>query len=130
MAQFKGYRSLIAYQKSFRMAMEIFHLTKKFPPEEQYGLTSQIRRSSRSVSANLAEGYRKRIYPKQFVNKLNTSDGECSETILWLEFALACEYITQEEFEKHELLLDEVGSLLGAMIKAPEKFAPCGLKSK
>lgn len=126
MAQFKGYRSLIAYQKSFAMGLAIFQLTKKFPKEEQFGLTSQIRRSSRSVAANLVEGYRKRVYPKMFVNKLNTSDGECSETIYWLEVALACEYIPQQEFEKHEAILDEVGALLGSMIKAPEKFAPRG----
>jgi four helix bundle protein len=126
MAQFKGYRSLIAYQKSFAMGLAIFKLTKKFPKEEQYGLTSQIRRSSRSVGANLVEGYRKRMYPQMFVSKLNTSDGECSETLYWLEVALACEYITQEEFGKYELILDEVGNLLGSMIKSPEKFAPRG----
>ncbi len=108
------------------MGIAIFKLTKKFPKEELFGLTSQIRRSSRSVGANLVEGYRKRVYPKQFVNKLNTCDGECSETIYWLEVAAACEYITPQEFEKYEALLDEVGCLLGAMIKCPEKFAPRG----
>jgi four helix bundle protein len=124
MAKDKGYRSLIAYQKAFAMGTSIFQLSKKFPKEEQFGLTSQIRRSSRSVGANLVEGYRKRRYPKMFLHKLNTSDGECSETIYWLEVALACEYITRVEFEKHESILDEVGALLGSMIKAPEKFAP------
>lgn len=124
MAQIKGYRSLIAYQKSFAMGTAIFHLTKQFPKDEQFELTSQIRRSSRSVGANLVEGYRKRKYPKMFLNKLNTSDGECSETIYWLEVALACEYISQTEFEKYESILDEVGALLGSMIKSPEKFAP------
>lgn len=126
MTQFKGYRSLIAYQKSFAMGIAIFKLTKQFPKEEQFGLTSQIRRSSRSVGANLVEGYRQRMHPKAFVNKLNISDGECSETIYWLEVALACEYITQQEFEKHQSVLDEVGKLLGSMIKSPEKFAPRG----
>ncbi len=124
MAQIKGYRSLIAYQKSFAMGTAIFKLTENFPKDEQFELTSQIRRSSRSVGANLVEGYRKRKYPKMFLNKLNTSDGECSETIYWLEVALACEYISQTEFEKYESILDEVGALLGSMIKAPEKFAP------
>lgn len=119
-----GYKALIIYQKTFHFAMSIFHLTKKFPEEEQYGLTSQIRRSSRSVCANIVEGYRKRVYPKQFVNKLRISDGESSETMLWLEFALACEYITQEEFKAHEKTLDEIGYMLAAMIKSPEKFAP------
>ncbi len=130
MAQFKGYRSLIAYQKSITMGIEIFKLSKKFPKEEQYGLTSQIRRSSRSVGANLVEGYRKRMYPQMFVNKLNTSDGECSETLYWLEVALSCEYITQQEFGKYESILDEVGNLLGSMIKSPEKFMPRGTGAK
>ena len=122
MTQNKGYRSLIAYQKSFNLAMAIFRLTKKFPAEERYELTSQIRRSSRSVCANLVEGYRKSMYPKLFMNKLVISDGECSETLLWLEFAVACEYISTEEFTKYELLIEEVGKLLGAMIKTPERF--------
>ena len=124
MAQIKGYRSLIAYQKSFAMGSAIFQLTKKFPKEEQFELTSQMRRSARSVGANLVEGYRKRKYPKMFLSKLKTSDGECSETIYWLEVALSCEYISQSEFDKYESILDEVGRLLGSMIKSPEKFAP------
>lgn len=104
--------------------MSIFHLTKKFPEEERFGLTSQIRRSSRSICANIVEGYRKRVYPKQFVNKLRTSDGEASETMLWLEFSLACEYITQDEFNKLEPQVEEIGYMLASMIKTPEKFAP------
>jgi four helix bundle protein len=119
-----GYKALIIYQKTFQFAMNIFHLTKKFPEEERYGLTSQIRRSSRSVCANIVEGYRKRIYPKQFVNKLRISDGEASETLLWLEFALACEYISQEQFDKLEQSINEIGYMLASMIKTPEKFAP------
>ena len=119
-----GYKALVIYQKTFRFAMDIFHLTKKFPEEERFNLTSQIRRSSRSVCANIVEGYRKRVYPKQFVNKLRISDGEASETMLWLEFALACGYITQEEFNKLEATLDEVGYMLASMIKSPEKFKP------
>ena len=119
-----GYKSLIIYQKTFQSAMSIFHLTKRFPEEERFGLTSQIRRSSRSICANIVEGYRKRICPKQFVNKLRTSDGEASETMLWFEFALACEYITQEQFNQHEKTLDEIGYMLASMIKSPEKFKP------
>lgn len=119
-----GYKSLIIYQKTFQFAMSIFHLTKKFPEEERFGLTSQIRRSSRSICANIVEGYRKRVYPKQFVNKLRTSDGEASETMLWLEFSLACEYITQDEFNKLEPQVEEIGYMLASMIKTPEKFAP------
>ncbi|HTF06335.1 MAG TPA: four helix bundle protein [Bacteroidia bacterium] len=120
----KGYRSLIVYRKSFDLAMSIFRLSKKFPSEERFGLTSQIRRSSRSTCANVVEAYRKRVYPRHFTNKLTTSDGENSETMLWLEFALACEYITQEEFEKHDALAEEIGLMLASMMRNPEKFKP------
>jgi four helix bundle protein len=83
----RGHRGLKAYQLSHSLAMEIFHLSKTFPREELYSLTDQIRRSSRSVPANLAEGYRKRRYPAMFVNKLTDCDAEASETQVWLEFA-------------------------------------------
>ena len=76
----QGPKGLKVYQISYRLAMEIFHLTKSFPSEERYSLTDQIRRSSRSVPANIAEGYRKRQYPRMFVNKLSDSDGEATET--------------------------------------------------
>ena len=123
MEQVLGYKALTVYQKSFSFTLSIFYLTKKFPREEQFGLTSQLRRSSRSVCANLVEGYRKRMYPKLFYNKLTISDGEAAETLFWLEVALSCEYITIEEFERHEFLIIEIGKMLGAMMKAPEKFA-------
>jgi four helix bundle protein len=126
MTTIKGYKSLIVYNKSFELAVLVFKLTQKFPYEEQFGLTSQVRRSSRSVCANIVEGYRKRMYPKQFVNKLITSDGECSETLFWLELALAFEYITKEECQQLENRLDEIGRILGSMIKTPSKFAPRG----
>ena len=84
------FQDLIAYQKSFELAMCIFEISKSFPKEETYSLTDQIRRSSRSVPANIAEAYRKRIYPKSFYSKLTDSDAENSETQVWLEFALKC----------------------------------------
>lgn len=77
--------------------MEIFHLTKTYPKEETYSLTDQIRRSSRSVPANIAEAYRKRQYPKHFVSKLSDADGEASETQVWLELSRDCEYISAEK---------------------------------
>jgi len=119
-----GYKALIIYQKTFQFATSILHVTKKFPEEERFGFTSQVRRSSRSICANIVEGYRKRVYPKQFVNKLRIFDGEASETMLWLEFALVCGYITQEQFDRHEQTLNEIGYMLASMIKTPEKFAP------
>ena len=82
-----GYKDLKVYQKAFSLAMEIFQLSKAFSPEERYSLTSQIRRSSRSVAANLAEGYRKRQYPSMFVSKLADCDAEATETQVWLDFA-------------------------------------------
>lgn len=87
------FKKLLAYQKSFELAMFIFEISKSFPKEETSALTDQIRRSSRSVSANIAEAYRKRIYPKHFTSKLTDADGENSETNMWLDFALACNYL-------------------------------------
>jgi four helix bundle protein len=89
------FQDLLAYKKSFALAMKIFDISKSFPLEEKYSLTDQIRRSSRSVSANISEAYRKRRYPKHFISKLTDSDAENSETQTWLEFALECNYIEQ-----------------------------------
>ncbi|WP_394367569.1 four helix bundle protein [Flavobacterium difficile] len=93
------FQDLFAYQKSFSLAMEIFATTKKFPKEEIYSLTDQIRRSSRSVPITIAEAYRKREYPKHFHSKLTDSDAENSETQGWLEFAFKCEYISEIEYD-------------------------------
>ena len=87
------FQDLLAYKKGFDLAMKILNVSKSFPKEETYSLTDQIRRSSRSVCANMAEAYRKRLYPKHFISKLTDCDAENSETQTWLEFALACEYI-------------------------------------
>jgi len=116
------FQDLLAYQKSFALAMKIFRVSKSFPKEETYSLTDQIRRSSRSFSANIAEAYRKRDYPKHFHSKLTDSDAENSETQVWLEYSIACEYITNETYT--ELLNDskEVGKLINYMILNPKKF--------
>ncbi len=115
-------KDLLVYQKAFNLAMEIFHMSKKFPSEETYSLTSQIRRSSRSVCANLAEAYRKRRYINHFVSKLSDSDTENGETQTWLEFALACEYIAPEVFEQLNSQAEEVARLLVFMMNEPEKY--------
>ena len=94
-----GHKSLRVYQLAYELAMEIFHLSKSFRIEEKYSLTDQIRRSSRSVAVNIAEGYRKRQYPKMFVSKLADSDGEAAETQSWLDFSLDCGYVNQETHE-------------------------------
>lgn len=116
------FRELLAYQKAFSLSMEVFWISKTFPQEETYSLTDQIRRSSRSVCANIAEAYRKRIYVRNFVSKLSDSDAENSETAVWLDFALACQYLTGEQhagFYEHSL---EIGRLINYMIQHPQKF--------
>lgn len=116
------FQDLLAYQKSFALAMKIFEITKLFPKDEIYSLTDQIRRSSRSVPANIAESYRKRIYPRHFHSKLNDSDAENSETQVWIEFAYKCNYIS---IEIHNILIsesEEVGKLINYMILNPQKF--------
>ena len=110
------------YQKAFSLAMDIFEVTKHFPGEEKYSLTDQIRRSSRSVCASLAEAYRKKRYPAHFVSKLSDADMENSETGVWLDFALACSYITSK---KHRQLVEqcgETGRFLGHMINNPDQY--------
>lgn len=92
-----SFKILLAYQKGFDLAMEIFHLVNVFPKSEIFGLSSQMIRSSRSVCSNIAEGYRKRHYEKHFKSKLSDADSENSETQLWLDFALACDYISEEK---------------------------------
>lgn len=119
-----GHKDLKVFQMAYRLAMEIFRLTKNFPVEEKYSLTDQIRRSSRSVAANLAEGYRKRQYPKAFVNKLSDSDGEATETQVWLEFSKDCGYLSADVCQKLLSEYEEVGRMLGGMMLHPEKFAP------
>jgi len=93
-----SFRDLIVYQKAFKLAMDIFKLTKGFPVEEKYGLTSQIRNSSRSVCSSIAEGYRKRQYPAHFISKISDADMENSETQVWLDFSLSCKYINREVY--------------------------------
>ena len=117
-----GHKSLRVYQLAYELAMEIFHLSKSFPIEEKYSLTDQIRRSSRSVAVNIAEGYRKRQYPKMFVSKLADSDGEAAETQSWLDFSLDCGYVNQETHESLHSRYASVGAMLGNMIRNPEKL--------
>lgn len=116
------FQELIAYQKSFTLAMQIFEVTKNYPTGERYSLTDQIRRSSRSVSANIAEAYRKRDYPRHFHSKLTDSDAENSETQVWLEYSLRCGYITETLFLDLINSSEEVGKLINYMILNPYKF--------
>lgn len=116
------FQDLLAYQKSFSLAMKIFEITKSFPKEEMYSLTDQIRRSSRSVPANIAEAYRKRVYPKHFHSKLTDSDAENSETQVWMEFSLKCNYISESIYNELLNESNEVGKLINFMLLNPQKF--------
>ena len=116
------FEDLIAYKKAYANAMRIFEISKSFPAIEKYSLTDQIRRSSRSVCANFAEAYRKRRYPKHFISKLTDSDGENSETAVWIKFSLDCNYINQEQFDQIYQETLEIGKLINYMINNPKKF--------
>jgi len=116
----QGFRGLRVYQLAFKLAMEIYRESKKFPREELYSLTDQIRRASRSVASNIGEGYRRKLYPKMFVSKMSDADGEGSETQVWIEFAYACGYISAELRLRWLEGYEEIGRMLGGMIAHPE----------
>ena len=118
MGDIRRHRDLKVYQLSFEAGMEVFHLTKKFPREETYSLTDQIRRSSRSVSGNIAEAFRKRRYPKSFIAKLSDAEGEAAETQVWLDYALATKYINKEE---HQILNDKYEHIIAMLINMTNK---------
>ena len=110
------------YKLAFQLAMKIFEISKRFPKEETYSLTDQIRRSSRSICACLAEAHRKRLYEAYFVSKISDADMENAETQTWLQFAYACKYITSGEYHESLDLSEQVGNLLNHMINNPEKY--------
>ena len=116
------FKELTVYKKSFALGMEIFEITKSFPKEEQYSLTSQIRRSSRSVYSSIAEAYRKRMYEAHFVSKSTDADMENSETSAWIDTAFACKYINEEIKNDLTKKVEEIGRMLNHMIENPEKY--------
>ena len=124
MAIIRSFRELIAYQKARAAAKEVFHLSKRFPCEERYSLTDQIRRSSRAVGSMIAEAWARRRYEAAFVNKLNEAQGEATESQGWLDSALDCEYITPAEHSRFDALFQEVGAILQGMIDRSETFCP------
>ena len=119
----QGFRGLRVYQLAFKLAMEIYNESKKFPPEEKYSLTDQIRRASRSVATNIGEGYRRKQYPKMFVSKMSDADGEGTETQVWIDFAQACSYISEDRQLEWLKGYEEIGRMLGGMIAHPERFS-------
>ena len=113
---------LEVYGRGFKAAMQVFELSKRFPSEEKYSLSDQVRRSSRSVCGNLAEGWRKRRYAAAFVSKLNDSEGEAAETQSWLQFAVECEYLKPTETRALYREYDELIAMLVEMQNHPEKW--------
>src|ERR1700687_5479350 len=118
----RGFRDLKVYQLAYKLAMEIFNLSKAFPAEERFSLTDQIRRSSRSVTANIAEGYRKKLYAKMFVSKMADADGAATENQVWLDYSRDSGYISADKWRSLIDGYEEVGRMLGGMIAHPERF--------
>ena len=116
------YKDLIAFKKAYEIAMDIFEISKRFPTDEKYSLTDQIRRSSRSVCANLVESHRRKRYKDYFISKLNDAETENAETQIWLDFSHDCKYINDDEYEKLTAKNDEVGKLIWYMINNSDKF--------
>ena len=113
MKLFKSHKELDVYQLAFDAAIEIYKISKNFPSEDKYSLTDQIRRSSRSVAANIAEAFRKRRYEKAFIAKLSDAEGEAAETQVWLQFALKFGYITSINYDK---LYEQYNFILGKLV--------------
>ena len=118
----RHFSDLIVWQKAFDLGLKVYEASKIWPKEERYSLTDQVRRSSRSISANIAEAWGKRRYEAHFVSKLTDADAELHETENWLRFALAHGYITEADFKMMTGLLDEVGRMLGSMMARPGSF--------
>jgi len=117
-----GVRDLQVYGLAFEAAMEIFEISKFFPPEEKYSLTDQVRRSSRSICANLAESWRKRRYKAVFINKLSDASQEAAETQTWLNFALACKYIDKKTFKGLDDKFEHIFAMLFTMQQKADSF--------
>ncbi len=123
------FKELRVYQQAFEAAMRIFELSKRWPREERYSLTDQIRRSSRSVCANVAEAWRKRRYVAHFISKLSDADMEAAETQVWLDFALRCGYLDQRERDQLYQVYDTVnGGLVKMMSNAQSWCGPAKLR--
>ena len=119
----KSHKELIVYQLAFKVSMEIFRITKSFPKDEIYSLTSQIRRSSRSVCSNLAEAFRKRRYEKVFVSKLSDSEGEAAETQVWLDYSFECDYLPEVNYRTLTTEYEKVLGMLVNMMNQPDKWS-------
>ena len=122
MSEIKSHKDLRVYQLSFENGMKIFHISRSFPIEERYSLTDQIRRSSRSVSANLAEAWRKRRYEKAFIAKLSDVETEAAETQVWLDYAYECKYLNKEDYKQLIRDYERIIAMVVKMIINPDKW--------
>jgi four helix bundle protein len=118
------FEKLRVYRQAFEAAMQIFEASAEWPKEERYALTDQIRRSSRSVCANIAEAWRKRRYERHFVSKLSDADAEAAETRTWLQFALRCDYLSESDFITLDQIYNRICGGLVLMMQKPQKW--CG----
>jgi four helix bundle protein len=128
--QIRSATELAVYRQAYQLAMDVFSLSKAWPPEEKYSLTDQIRRASRSVCASLREAWAKRRYEAHFVSKLTDADGENSELETWLDFAQDCKYLPTADAERLRTASQQVGAMLGAMLKNPTPFLSPSWKEK
>ncbi len=119
-----SFEDLEVYQLALELQQEVFELTKTFPKEERYSLTDQIRRSSRSIGANISEAWSKRRYPAHFVSKLSDSDGEQNETRHWLKSAFLCRYVSEEDFSALIIKCKTIGRKLGNMMQHSDQWVP------
>lgn len=122
MARIRHCRELNVYQIAMDAAMKVFEITKAFPAEEKFSMVDQIRRSSRSVCANIAEAWRKRRYPAHFVSKLSDAESEAEETRVWLEFAVRCKYLGKNQFEEMDDVYDKILGQLVRMLSQSGKW--------
>jgi four helix bundle protein len=118
----RRHTELEVYKRAFTAAMRIFEVTKTFPKEERYSMVDQVRRSSRSVCANLAEAWRKRRYEAAFVSKLSDSEAEAAETQVWLQFSVECKYVNRDAAAQLYSEYDEIISMLIGMIRKPTNW--------
>jgi four helix bundle protein len=122
MSTIKSYKELDVYRRAMDVAMEIFQITKAFPSEEKYSLVDQIRRSSRSACANIAEAWRKRRYVAAFINKLSDAETEACESQVWIEFCKRCGYINERDATRLDDQYDHIMTQLIKMIENPDKW--------
>jgi len=122
MEKIQSHRDLKVWQKAIENAMEVFERTKQFPPDERFSMTDQVRRSSRSVAANIAEAWRKRRYTGAWISKLNDAEAEAAETQTHVELARRCNYLSDEQAARLDGLYEEILAMLATMANHPEKW--------